>query len=230
MTACKFSKIYLSVLTAFILSLGAMFNPASAQMDNTQAATYNWRFPVGISGISAYKDVVDLHEDNLKLKSRDVDKHGHWPIGLSFQPHVEFNSGLRIGAGLGPATFVWFDEDNDDDDDDNFDDDDVHFYDVPLNLTVGYTFLPTSDISPYVRAGLVYHIAGGDYVEDIRPGVLGAVGIEFFRNRRVGCGIEFGFDTSKIEFERFTSRNGFIQTGTDRFEPYKFIITGYAVF
>jgi outer membrane protein W len=82
--------------------------------------------------------------------------------------------------------------------------DDADFFSVPVNTNLRYSFLPKKNISPYVRAGVSYNIASGDYVESSKVGFLGALGIEFSRKKAVGWGFEVGYDSSEIEFEDFT--------------------------
>ncbi len=223
----------------FLIALSAVClfgrGPAAAADPAPASKPYQWRFPVGLGGVTAFDDVADRYEDNLRAKGYTVDKDGAFPVGISFQPYVELNTGLRLGCGIGPATFLWYGDDKDDhyrsyhskyDDDSN----DVHFYDVPVNMTIGYTFMPTADFSPYVRGGFIYHIAGGDYVEGVTPGLFGAFGIEFFRNNKVGFGVEVGYDTSRIEFERYRDNNVSIVKDFEEMDPYKVVISGYAVF
>lgn len=88
--------------------------------------------------------------------------------------NARFIVAIRIGVGLGPLLFIFVDAD---------------YYEVPLNLNIGYSILPSSNISPYVRASVAYHIAGGDYVEGSNTGFFGTVGVEYFRNSSIGFGI-----------------------------------------
>ena len=73
-----------------------------------------WRFPVGLSYISGFSDVVDFYK-----KAYGGDDSGYVPIGLSFTPYYQFDHGSRIGVDLGPvgvvivdggdeSTFFWF--------------------------------------------------------------------------------------------------------------------------
>lgn len=232
-------KIRNVTICCFLIALSAVClcgsGPVAAADPAPASKSYQWRFPVGLGGVTAFDDIADRYEANLRAKGYTVDADGAFPVGISFQPYVEFQTGLRLGCGVGPATFLWYEEDTDVDyrgyhrkyDDDN---NDVHFYDVPLNMTIGYTFMPTADISPYVRGGFIYHIADGDYVEGVTPGLFGAVGIEFFRNNRVGCGVEVGYDTSRIEFERYRDNNVSIVKDYEEMDPYKVVISGYVVF
>jgi hypothetical protein len=78
---------------------------------------------------------------------------------------------------------------------------DVSYFDAPLNVHVGYTIIPRSPVSPYVKTGFVYHINTGDYLESTSPGLLLAGGIDFLRNKRVSFGLEVAMDFSEVTFE-----------------------------
>ncbi len=189
------------------------------------AQANDWRFPVGLTAMTGYSDVVDLHEDNLEAQGYSVDTSTYWPVGVSFQPYLLLDNGMTVGGGLGPLAFIIMDKSSR-----RGDDEDADFYDVPINGCIGYTFLPTQDISPYVKGGLMYHIAGGGYVESVTPGLFGAVGVEFLRKRMVGVGLEISYDTSKIEFEKFTYSDGRVRRSEKEIEPYKLMISVSAIF
>ncbi len=143
------------------------------------------RFPVGLVYIGGYKNLVDAYEDNLENEGYDVDVT-MIPAGVSFHPYLQFDNGIRAGAGAGPILYIAGD---------------ANHFELPVNLNMGYTFLPNSNWSPYCRGGLIYHIASGDYVEGGDPGFFGAVGAEIKRFDRIGFGCEIGIDTSEIELE-----------------------------
>jgi opacity protein-like surface antigen len=155
---------------------------------SSSANAADWRFPLGFSYVGNFHKVVDLHKDNLEAEGFNVDTSWEVPVGLTFQPYVEFDYGLGIGMGLGPMMFISTGGDAD-------------FFNLPVNLNLRYSFLPKEKISPYVRAGASYNIASGDYVDNSKIGFLGAVGVEFSRKSPVGFGFEVGVDTSKIEFK-----------------------------
>ena len=173
------------------------------------AKAADWRFPVGLTYISGFGDVHDIYEDNLEAEGYDVYDSAYWPVGLSFHPYVEFDIGVRIGAGIGPFMLIFGD---------------VSHLDVPVNLNGGFTFIPSANTSPYVRAGVMHHLASGDYVEGSSPGFFWGVGIEFFRQKRVGFGIEIAFDTSEIELERVRYND------TEDIKPCELMVSIFAVF
>ena len=65
-----------------------------------------------------------------------------------------------------------------------------------VGASIGYNFAPNADVSPYVRAGVIHHIASGDYESSSNPGLLVAAGLDFQR-----LTIEVAFDDSDVEFE-----------------------------
>ncbi len=161
---------------------------AAGTVSDMTANAADWRFPVGFTYVNGFGDVVDLHKDNLEEEGFEVETDFYNPVGISFQPYVQLDNGIRIGTGIGPVLMLVSSE--------------ADFFDVPVNLNGGYVFLPKALISPYVRAGISYHIAGGDYVESSKAGFLAAVGVEFFRTKPVGFGFEIGYDSAEIEFEK----------------------------
>ena len=171
-----------------------------------------WRIPVGISFVSGVGDITDQYEDNLQADGYITESVDGLPIGISFQPYYEFDSGLGIGLGLGPVMFIYGD---------------VDFLNLPVNVCLRYAPMKKSRASVYFRAGASYNMANGDYVEDSKVGFIGAIGIEFMRDRAVGFGIEAGYDSSTIELEDRTTIN---PTDTKEFEPVGFTVGLFAVF
>jgi hypothetical protein len=173
------------------------------------AGASEWRFPLYLTYASGFSKVGDLHKDNSNNQSSGFvhyDEGTSWPVGLAFQPYFEFDSGLRLGMGLGPFGAVWGATED--------------FYMLPVNLTVGFTFLPKSPVSPYVKAGVSYPFANGGYVEGKTPGFLGALGVEFLRDRRVHLGLEIAIDTSTIDFTKYTrTTNRVLSKGTESIRP-----------
>jgi len=147
----------------------------------------DWRFPVGLSYVHGFNDVVDFYES-----SADADIFAI-PVGVTFHPYYNFDFGLRLGMGVGPLSaiyiqYIGYGEDK-------------FFLNLPLNFNIGYTILPRLNVSPYIRPGLVYHAATGDYLESSKPGFFGAFGLEFLRKKRVGFGFEIAIDKAEMEFE-----------------------------
>ena len=132
-----------------------------------------FRFPLGFTYLSGSGEISSQMEDNLRAKGYYVDTIEGLPIGISFQPYYEFDFGLGIGVGLGPiiATIG-----------------DASLLDIPVNLSLRYAILPHLAITPYIRTGISSHIASGDYLESTNMGFVGAIGVEFMRNRAVSVG------------------------------------------
>ena len=154
-----------------------------------ETRTGDFRFQVGLSYVSGFGDIVDYYKEKL-----DADGSGV-PIGLSLAPYYEFAHGSRLGIDLGPAAILMVNSD-------------VKYWDIPLALTYGFTFIPKSSVSPYVRGGIKYHIANGDDVDSSKPGIFGAAGVEFLRKSPVGIGLEVGYDGSEVEIDGETFKAG----------------------
>ena len=147
----------------------------------------DFRFPVGLAYASGVTQVVDKMEENYFLRDDYI-----WPAGLVFKPYLEFGNGLGLGASIGPYLFLFIESD---------DEDDSFSYVIPVGLDLRFTFLKKSDITPYVRAGFRYPIAGGDYFQSGKIGAFGGIGVEFWRTKRISMGLELSYDDSKIEIK-----------------------------
>jgi hypothetical protein len=121
-----------------------------------------FRFPVGLTYVSGVTQIVDKMKENYFLRDDYI-----WPAGLAFNPYVEFGNGLGLGASVGPYIFMFIE---------SYHEDDSFSYVIPVGLDLRYTFLKKSDITPYVRAGLRYPIAGGDYFQSGKVGAFGGIG------------------------------------------------------
>jgi hypothetical protein len=152
---------------------------------STVCSAGDWKFPVGLTYVSGFADIVDYHEDQV-----DADTSYAVPVGLSFSPHYEFDYGGRLGIQLGPIAILMYDAYGDESD---------MFVDVPFILTFGHTLLPKASVSPYVRAGLAVHLVTGDFVGDETPGFFVAGGVEFMRDRPVALQLEAAYDSATVE-------------------------------
>jgi hypothetical protein len=94
---------------------------------------------------------------------------------------------------------------------------DATYWEVPLSITVGYTLFPDKAISPYVRVGPSYHVAGGDFYDSSDVGVLAAVGVEFLQNGHFRFGVEDAYDGATTNIEKRTG-------GTRAFKTAEFSI------
>jgi hypothetical protein len=156
-----------------------------------------WRIGFGPSYISGIGDVVDLYEDNLEASGFvDVDTF-EFPIGLAFDAHYEWESGLRAGFGIGPVVAMFGDADH---------------TEIAANATIGYAFMAEASTSPYVKAGYSHHSVDGDYEISTDNGTLAAVGIEFSRNRAASYSLEIAKDTSEVTFRRVGNTNVTLNT------------------
>jgi hypothetical protein len=184
-----------------------------------------FHFPVGLSFASGITQVVDKMKDNYFLEDDYV-----WPVGLTFNPYMEFANGLGIGAGIGPCIFMVIESRrNDDRRNDDRGDDDSFSYVIPVGLDLRYTFLKKSDITPYVRAGFRYPIAGGDYFQSGRMGAFGGIGMEIWRTKRISMGFEISYDDSKIEVKA-GGRGARPNTTTQEVTSGGFLLSVFAVF
>lgn len=155
---------------------------------------HEWKFPIGVTYISGFGDVVDYHETRFGVPA-DLAV----PVGVQFTPYVQYAHGSRIGMNVGPVTGIFaqvttFDgystsEQN------------YRYADIPIGADYGFTFLPKKAVSPYAAVGFRYHIATGDFVGSSSAGLYGAIGLEFARKNRVRFGFELAYDGSELTLE-----------------------------
>lgn len=176
------------------------------------------KFQMGLTYISGFKDILEIYENNLEAEGYQVEKTFYWPVGLSLNPYLEYDNGIRIGAGVGPLCYILTGGDSS-----------SSYTNIPVNLSLGYALFPKASVSPYLKAAYSYNIASGDYVEESSGGFVGAIGIEFKRNEPVGLGIEAGVDTSKVTLEVIDpySYSGISQK---EIKPIDFYISFFAEF
>lgn len=113
-----------------------------------------------------------------------------FPVGLVIRPYYEFDFGLGVGLTIGPNAFFWMN-------DGDVSEDDFSWIN-PIGAFVRYAFLPKSDITPFIRGGVNYPIAGGGYLDHGNPGAVGAAGVEFTFGDGIGMSVEAGYDSSSV--------------------------------
>ena len=165
--------MHCKIALLFLASTLAAIQPATA---------LEWR--LGVAYASDVKHVADLYEENLEIEGFDAEVDLKFPLGIAAGVMYDWESGVRGDIALGPAFFIGGEVDH---------------FEMPVAVTVGYNFLRTSDISPYVRAGVVHHVASGDFYSSSSAGLLAAAGLDFER-----FSIEVSVDTSEVEFDTFS--------------------------
>jgi len=187
-------KRYVKWSIAILIGLGLQ--------QSTRAGSFH--FPVGISYASGIQDATDKLFDFYKQDNFHVDRIDI-PIGLTLNPYYEWDSGLGVGVSVGPTAFIFVDEKlygN------GYYTETTKFsYAVPVGGFVRYTLWRDRTVAPYIRAGVRYPLAGGDNLESSQVGPFGAVGVEFWRTKKVGMSIEVGYDASEIKV-KYTTLGG----------------------
>ncbi|MES9989981.1 MAG: outer membrane beta-barrel protein [Candidatus Thiodiazotropha endolucinida] len=136
----------------------------------------------GFSYVSGAKEIWDWHEDNLNL---DEFEDGA-PIGISYRYAFLFDSGIRLDAGIGPFVLVTGD---------------VEYTDAPIQMSLGYSFLETSDFRFYARLGATIHINDGDFLkEENAVGAVGAIGLEIGHSLSASFFVEASYDSAEAIF------------------------------
>lgn len=169
---------------------------ASLAFGTAAHAEEGWRFGLGPSYVTGIEDVTDLYEYNMEFEGYDeVDVDMLLPVGITFAADYHWRSGVRLDIGLGPAFFIAGDADH---------------FELPVSGTVGYSFMPNSSVSPYVRVGGVHHFVSGDYYVSADPGLFAAAGLDFARTNAVKFTLEVATDQSEVEFDTVRCTSQFI--------------------
>ena len=161
-------------------------------------------FPVGLSYSYGGQQLNDKLADFYEQDGYDVDRTTV-PIGLSLNPFYEWDNGLGLGVSVGPTAFLWVNED-------------TYYgtghteatrfsYAVPVGGFVRYTLFRDKKFSPYVRLGAKYPFAGGDNLESSSVRPFGAVGVDLWRDHKVGMSVEVGYDASAVKV-KYTTTDG----------------------
>ena len=176
----------------------------------TPAAAADWRIGLGFATASGFDEIRDLHEDNLNAQGFVAESVDGLPVGLFINPYLEFDNGLGVGIGLGPAMLIFGD---------------TEFVDVPVSIDLRYSLrVGDSGFVPYLRAGVMKQLASGDFVDGDKSGTLTAIGLEWRRAGGVDFGIELATSDSEIEFERVRT------AGTESIEPFETRVSVFIVF
>lgn len=209
------SKTKLTITALIALCLPLSLNAAG-----------KFHFPVGLSYSQGMYETTDTLFDLYEQAGYSLDQKINIPIGLTLSPYYEFefggDMGLGVGVTVGPTAFIFVQQEYSG----FYHDEETKFsYIIPVGPDVRYTFFREGPVSPYLKVGFRYPIAGGDNVASSASeiGGYGAVGVELWRNRSVGLGIEIGYDSSKVTVEG--------PDGTRREETFGgFMVTVSAVF
>ncbi|MDY6969926.1 MAG: hypothetical protein SVR08_14890 [Spirochaetota bacterium] len=168
------------------------------------AIAKEWLFPLALSYVHGFSDVVDLYEENLEAEGLIVYDISSLPVGVSFHPFIQFDNGLRAGTGIGPIMVILSDY--------------ASHFELPINLNAGYTFNILTNLSLYARTGIMYHIVSGEYVKKSNPGIFGAVGM---MHKFWDFGAEIGYDASEVKFRKID----FYGNDTESIKPIGLMIS-----
>lgn len=170
------------------------------------AEAMEWR--LGVSYASGVQDVADLYEDNLRLDGREANVDLKFPLGIAASFLYDWTTEWRTDVGVGPVFAIGGD---------------VRHFEVPLSVTMGYQFLPYSQYSPYLRAGVIHHFASGDQYDSSTPGLFAAVGVDFTHFT-----LELATDQSKVTFDRLRCpAGGSCTLGTEDLNTYDLLVSFY---
>ncbi|MBU0729870.1 MAG: hypothetical protein KKE17_07240, partial [Proteobacteria bacterium] len=137
--------------------------------------------------------VLDVH-DFYQKGAPAWEKTDAFPVGIAYRATANFDNGFRADVGIGPVVHIG---------DLGTPVQGYEYSDKPLNATVGYSFILSKNTKVYIRSGLVYHYLGkGGYQnKNDAFGVLGAVGVEFAKQRKMSGFLEVAYDNTEVTFE-----------------------------
>lgn len=144
-----------------------------------------WHNSFGIGIIDADDEIEDIHRSNLQAEGLDDSEFEaalNW--GYFYQPYYLYDNGFAYGLGIATPTGIIAEE---------------HFLNVPLHVDVRYFVSLGSEFTAYLRAGIRYNLAFGEYVEGSDPGVIAGIGVLIDWNEGTKVGFEFTDDASEVE-------------------------------
>jgi opacity protein-like surface antigen len=164
----------------------------------TGVAGAGFRFRLNVDYVSGLHKLADQYDDDIEVQEdRDfpfaiveVDDVVI-PVGISLFPYWQWDNGLMLGVGIGPAAYFLAE---------GLDENFTH-WEVPLNVCVGYTFFLDGPVSPYIRVGPSYHLAGGDFYESSKLGIIVAGGVELLKTDHFVMGLEVAYDSASVEVD-----------------------------
>jgi len=184
-----------NVILRFVALLACFGTPlvsrAGAIIPSPAANNTEYHFEAGLAYASGVQNVVDQMKTNFGFESDNT-----WSIGVRLSAYALTPGGFGYGAGVGPAEFFTVKDYNHYY---NHHDDTNTSYIIPVFADLRYYFPKDGYLAPYVRAGISYPIAGGDYIGGGTPGPLVALGTLVWEHRVVAIGVEAGYDGSKVE-------------------------------
>ena len=184
----KNMRLTVSTLIAIV---GLNSQPSSRAADTDSGGT-KFHVDLGLTYVDGAYDVNRQLKASLVRNGFTVRSDYVIPAGLSLNPRVEFGNGLGVGLALGPTSVVGVQRNG------GFNISHDLSYIIPVGGFVQYNFLSHHAVSPYIRGGIKYPITGGDFIKSGTVGGYGAVGVQFLKQKRVGVGLEVGYDSSQV--------------------------------
>ena len=157
----------------------------------TVAESDTWRYALGYCFLNNVNGLKHSYK-SLSKEAKDSNDIYNTSINLRFQPYYQFQSGFRADICAGPLIIFLGD---------------AHHVQIPVNVTLGYSFFPDSKYCPYFRTGISYHMASGDFYSDSSPGLYSGIGVEIFITKLVYLGFECAYDAAEITLDRALKQN-----------------------
>jgi len=201
---------------AALLGLGFHTSVLAADADT---GGVKFRFPLGLTFANGAYDLNDKLEDSFRANGYTITDDFVWPVGIAFNPRVEFPFGLGVGVALGPTQFLGVETSGDNDSEDT----NLNFI-APVGAYLQYNLLRDKKVSPYARVGFRYPFTGGDYIKSGSVGPFVAAGVEFYRTEKIGFGVEVGYDWCEVKVSAGPAG------GEQTVRPIGFKVSAYVLF
>jgi len=180
----------ITLALGLLVGIGSQFALRAGETNSTHRL---FKCDVALVFSSGAIELHDKIEDSLIANGFDVDDSYVVPVGLTFSPYLDFECGFGLGLTVGPTEFVSVDRVSA-----GGSSTDIN-YTVPVGAFVQYELLRDGNVSPYVRVGFKYPFYGGDYIQAGSGGPYGVVGVNIWAQRRIGFGVEAGYDASEVK-------------------------------
>jgi hypothetical protein len=154
------------------------------------------KYAVGLAYVDGPSQLGQAIQDRLDEEGYATEL-SYIPIGSELRAYYQFDHGSMFGLDAGPwvvfkAEFSGGKYDGS-----------YNHMDIPVGLTYGYMWAPSSWFSPYLRTGLKMHIGRGDFRDDTTVGALAAAGISLFNDKFMHAQLEIAYDTTQATYDIF---------------------------
>ena len=149
-----------------------------------------WHQSFGVGIINVNDAVKELHRQNLQAEAKDdAGFRANLRWAYFYHPYYQYDNGFALGLGVASPAAIHTNEEL------------ALFVNIPTHVDVRYVFSVGEKFDLFLRAGMRYNLAFGDYVESSKPGAIAGLGFQVKISEKAKVGLEFVDDSSEIEFK-----------------------------